>query len=138
MRRTLMAITAASASVVVGATIAIPFAAWLERTVAPVMVNWTVLGKARSDGDLLVWGTVVKARNCRFIPPILARDDTGQSYIVESMNPVRSMPWAATDTPHRFGPWRVAGGAGKVLTFEQIHRCHPMWDQVSELGTVTP
>lgn len=126
----------AGAAVVLGAVVVLPLAAKLEEHVWPPMRDWRVTEWYVDGRDVVLVGLVVKPRDCTYVPPPRARDETGQNYLVSSTSPTRVTSWGTSERPQRFGPWRVAGGAGKQLTFYQEFRCHPAWNIVIEHGTL--
>lgn len=89
----------------------------------PVIVDWMVTESRTVGEDLIVSGTMIKVRNCVFIPPTLARDEHGRNLQVLSTSPTAGKSWAADDKPQEWGPWQVVGGAGKKLTFINIYQC---------------
>lgn len=103
--------------------------------IAPVIVEWRVTESRTVGEDLIVSGTMVKQRDCLFIPPTLARDEHGRNLLVLSTSPTAGKSWAADDKPQRWGPWQVVGGAGKRLTFINLYQCWHGTPTVSELGT---
>lgn len=102
----------------------------------PVITGWVVQKVTLEGPDIIIAGIMAKVRDCDYLPPPHARDEQGQNYEVISTSPTRASSWDAAGTPQRFGPWRVKGGAGHRLTFYLEHRCHPMWRQITELGTL--
>jgi hypothetical protein len=108
----------------------------IEQLYFPVNVDWTPSSVTREGDNLIVAGTMVHARDCQYIPPPRARTIDGQGLLVESRSPTRATSWAVSDTPQRFGPWVVHGGAGKRVLFYQEHRCHLLWHITTDLGEV--
>lgn len=105
----------------------------------PVTTNWEPASVVTDGDDVIVSGTMIKARcSCRYVPPPRARDSVGQNYLIVSTSPTASSSWACSGQPQAFGPWRVKGGAGKVLTFYQEHQCSNLWTSFTELGRVVP
>lgn len=108
----------------------------VERWVAPVNTNWTATEVRAAGRDLIIAGTVVKQRNCEYIPPPIARAENGQNLYVESISPTATVSWPASDVPQKFGPWIVRDGAGRALKFYQRHDCHALWTTFTYLGEV--
>ena len=101
----------------------------------PVVEYWTVNDSKLDGDDLLLSGTMIKRRDCMFMPPTLARDTkTGRNFMVESGSPTAGKTWAASDYPQAFGPWRVRGAAGKTLVFINIYSCGDSRPSAVELG----
>lgn len=100
----------------------------------PVITDWVVT-ESRTDGeDLIVSGTMIKQRECVFIPPTLARDEHGRNLQVLSTSPTAGKSWASSDQPQRWGPWHVTGGAGKKLVFINLYQCWHASPTAMELG----
>lgn len=98
----------------------------VESSYFPVLSDWSPVDVRRDGQDLIVTGTMVKRRaECQYIPPQRVRDDTiGQHLQLVSMAPTSGVNWDDNDgRPQFFGPWRVVGGAGRVLEFYSEHRC---------------
>jgi len=107
----------------------------LYDTLRPVVTDWTVFNSEIDGADVLISGTLVKKRDCLFIPPTLARDiETGRNYAVVSTSPTAGKTWASSDLPQAWGPWRVINGAGKTLMFINIYQCGNSQPVASELG----
>lgn len=104
----------------------------------PVNRAWTVTHLWIDGRDIMVEGTMVKARACRYLPPVRARDDEGRHYRVESSSVTAKSSWSVSDKPQAFGPWRVVDAEGRRLTFYQEHQCTPLWVTFTELGTIDP
>jgi hypothetical protein len=100
----------------------------------PVVTDWHVISAAHDGDDLVLTGTMIKRRNCTFVPPTLARDREGRNYAVISAAATAGKTWAASDDPQQYGPWRVVGGAGKRLTFLNVYLCGRSSPSVVELG----
>lgn len=123
------------ALVAAGAMVALPWLAHtLEPAVFPVAAQWTVVSAVRDGNDLLLTGTMIKRRPCRYTPPVIVRDSVGQNYRMEHLSSVRGTSWAASPDPQRFGPWRIQDGVGKKLTFTMLYECHTLWPTFTELG----
>jgi hypothetical protein len=115
--------------------VAVPLIAHtLEPVLLPVATHWTVETATREGSDLLLSGTMVKRRPCLYTPPVIVRDSTGQNYRMEHLSAIRGTSWATSMQPQRFGPWKIYGGAGKVLTFTSLYECHLLWPTFTELG----
>ena len=106
-----------------------------EARLMPVTVEWAVKDVRRDGDDLYIGGTMIKRRPCLYLPPIIVRDEIGHNYLMEHQSAVRGNSWAASDTPQRFGPWKVHKGAGKLLTFSAVYECHSLWPTFNTLGT---
>jgi hypothetical protein len=105
----------------------------------PVAVNWVVTDERVEGDDLVLSGTMVKQRDCIFLPPTLARDlSNGRNYAVTSAAPTAGKTWAASRDPQAWGPWKVAGGAGKRLMFANIYVCGEHRPSAVELGVYAP
>lgn len=101
----------------------------------PATIKWTptritVIGK-----DLLVEGTQVKARNCKYLSPPRAFGKDGKPLLVESLSKTAGQNWPASPTPRPFGPWLVIDGASQPTTLLHEHQCHTgiVW---STLGVI--
>lgn len=136
MIRVAAAIVLGMVLTVIVSIVVIPTTAWVESELFPAMKDWQPTVVTIKGNDIELSGTVVKSRSCKYLPPPRARDENGTHYIVESDAPTRTMTWAPSDEPQKFGSWRVFGVRGKELTFYQEHRCHWLWDAVVVLGTI--
>lgn len=132
-----MLITAMSGVVAVMAgTLTLTTMPLIEAKVFPVMTDWTIT-EARIEGnDLIVSGTVVKRRDCTYIPPPRALASDGAQLLVRSYSPTARISWPAGAGPQQFGPWRVINGANRDVQFFFQHSCHAAYDIVTPLGTV--
>lgn len=106
--------------------------------VRPVIVEWKVTETRVEGADLILTGTMVKQRNCLYLPPTIARDQAGQNYAVESASPTAGKTWAATSEPQQFGPWRIPGGADKTLEFVNVYVCGNQRPSIVRLGVYVP
>lgn len=104
--------------------------------VFPVTTNWRPDGIQRDGNDLVVIGTMIKRRDCVYVPPPRARTESGVNLVIQSLAPASSVTYMADDKPQRFGPWRIVGGAKQRLTLYQHHSCHALWDTLTELGEI--
>jgi hypothetical protein len=105
----------------------------------PVVVNWVVTDERSEGDDLILSGTMVKQRDCIFLPPTLARDmSSGRNYAVSSAAPTAGKTWAASSDPQSWGPWTVKGGAGKRLMFANVYICGDHRPSAVELGIYIP
>lgn len=102
--------------------------------VHPITSDWIITESHVDGADIVLSGTMLKNRNCVFVPPTVARDSAGQNYPVVSSSPTAGKTWAASGQPQRFGPWRVVGGAGKRLTFINVYVCGEGRPSILELG----
>ncbi len=102
----------------------------------PVLHSWRADSVQRDGADLIVSGAVIKSRQCEYVPPPRARFENGLNVVVVSLSTTARLSWDSDDLPQRFGPWRVPGGAGHEVTFYQHHRCHALWDTITELGVI--
>ena len=98
----------------------------------------------KKGADLVITGTVVKRRaECVYVPPQRVRDDAiGRHLAIISMAPMSGHNWNDNDgRPQFFGPWRVVGGAGRVLEFYSEHRCpgqsHPTFSRLGRIDDTT-
>ena len=107
-----------------------------ENKYMPVMRDWSPGEVQNSGNDIVIMGTVRKARDCTYIPGLRVRDHKGQHLVITSRSPTADKSWMSSDVHQVFGPWVVVNGAGKRLTFYQEHVCHPLWHTFSELGTI--
>lgn len=107
----------------------------LQDRMTPVVTDWKVKTSSVEGPDLILSGTMVKNRDCIYLPPTLARDSTGLNRKVEIMNPTGPTTWAKDDQPQVWGPWRVPDGAGKSLTFINVYLCGTGRPTIVELGT---
>jgi hypothetical protein len=101
----------------------------------PVVRDWKVDAEATVGGDVVLTGTMIKQRDCVYLPPTLARDQNGQNYIVESTSPTAGKTWDADEAPQRWGPWTVRGAADKRLTFVIVYLCNGSNPTIVKLGT---
>jgi hypothetical protein len=99
----------------------------------PIITEWTVENAIQDGDDLVVSGTMIKHRDCVFVPPTMARDALGRNYTVFSSSPTAGKSWAASGEPQHWGPWRVHGGIGKRLTFVNVYLCDG-YPSVIDLG----
>lgn len=121
------------------APVVVPYLGGVYDKLFPVNKDWTVTRQWVEGADLLVEGTMVKARcTCKYVPPPRARDRDGFNFRVDSTSPTAATSWACDAKPQRFGPWRVVGAAGAEVTFYQEHQCTSLWTSFTELGTVKP
>ena len=104
-------------------------------TLRPVADHWTVTDAQIDGADAVLSGTMVKHRDCVYVPPTLARDAKGRNYQVTSASPTPGKTWDASPYPQQWGPWRVSGGANMRLTFIVVYLCAGNTPTVVELGT---
>lgn len=102
----------------------------------PVIEDWRPTLIQREGSDLLVTGTMVKNRPCRYIPPPRAKTPAGTHLPVVSLAPTAGLSWQPSETGVRFGAWRVIGGANETVTFYLQYSCTSLWDTYVELGVV--
>lgn len=110
---------------------------YIQRTaseVFPIKTGWVVQSARVAGADLIIEGTMIKHFACEYISPPRARDLNGVNYLVESHNTSKGKSWAASKEPQTWGPWRVFGGADKILLYYQQDRCHPLWDNFFNAG----
>jgi hypothetical protein len=100
----------------------------------PVATDWKVTNAGVIDDTLVLYGTMVKVRNCIFVPPTIARDSSGTNYQIESGSHTSGKTWAAGHNPQKWGPWYVKGAVGKRLTFINVYLCGASRPVVVELG----
>mgnify|MGYP000134343334 FL=1 len=100
----------------------------------PVATNWRVLDWRTEGDDIVLSGLMTKQRECVYVPPPMARDELGQNYELVNLSPANGGTWAVSGHPQKWGPWRVAGGAGKRLTFHILYSCGSEVS-ISDLGT---
>jgi hypothetical protein len=101
----------------------------------PVAENWKVTNSGSIDDTLVLHGSMVKNRDCIFVPPTVARDSNGVNYTVESGSHTAGKTWGASDKPQLWGPWYIKGGIGKKLTFINVYLCGNSRPVIVELGT---
>lgn len=104
----------------------------------PVLHDWQPTVAVHA-GDVFVTGTMRKrgAPACDYIPPPRALDlDSGSHLQVVSLSKSAGQNWVGSDERRTFGPWMVAGGAGKRLQFFSEHECSGLWRSFSVLGVV--
>lgn len=104
----------------------------------PVATQWKVLDQHVEGADLWLSGTMVKRRDCLYVPPPIARDSQGRSHRVISHSKTAGVPWDSTDQPQTFGPWQIDEGAGQFLTFAIVYVCAGNMPTIVELGTYAP
>ncbi len=104
----------------------------------PVVKKWRVETAVISGADVIFTGTLIKQRDCLFIPPVLARDQEGNPYAIVSNSPTAGKSWGVSDTPQNWGPWKVSGGAGKRLDFIATYICSRTMPIMLDLGTYQP
>lgn len=114
-------------SILVGPTI--------EVKLAPPVADWTVDIVAHEGQDLILAGSLRKTRTCDYQPPPRAVDEFGYNYVIESRNVAKIADWPVLGRPQRFGPWVIPGAAGHEVTVYQEHKCHPLWQVITVLGT---
>jgi hypothetical protein len=138
---TLSALWRYPSSILAGAAMmwfALPYApqiaADFEDRLAPVVTDWRVTDAQVFGADLVLRGTMIKRRSCTFLPPTVARDEAGQNHAVRSTSPTAGQTWAPAESPQRWGPWTIVGGAGKRLEFANVYACHGGWPSFTDLG----
>lgn len=99
----------------------------------PVIADWKVVEARAEQDDLVLHGTMLKTRDCLLVPPVIARDTAGQSYILESE--ARWQAKDASDEKQTWGPWRVRGAVGKKLKFLMVYICSGNTPTVIAVGT---
>tara|TARA_R110000772_G_scaffold121795_1_gene228050 strand:- start:2783 stop:3184 length:402 start_codon:yes stop_codon:yes gene_type:complete len=99
----------------------------------PVLTEFDARVIDRGVDAVIVTGTVIKKRNCEYIPYWTARTFSGRSLRVEI--PDTDLPnWATGNI--EFAPLIVYGvGQDQFEMFAQ-HRCHPFWTITTHLGVV--
>lgn len=102
----------------------------------PVHSQWRVASTEVDGDDVIISGTMLKNRDCRYIPPPRARTLDGQNLKVTSSSPTAEITWMSDAKPQNFGPWRIHGGARETVIVYQHHQCHFAWDTFTELGRV--
>jgi hypothetical protein len=102
----------------------------------PVKKDWVVETQAFDGNDLIISGTLVKARSCTYLPPPRARDNFGNTFLVQSLSAGPGISWVASKHPQKWGPWRVVNGKNKVIEFYMVDKCHFLWDNVTILGSL--
>lgn len=108
----------------------------VEAKLFPVMSDWTVTEAYVEGNDLIVKGTVIKRRDCTYIPPPRALAPDGAPLLVRSYSPTAQISWPAGAGPQQFGPWRVVNGAERDVQFFFQHSCHAAYDIVTPLGII--
>lgn len=108
----------------------------LEIRLKPVTSDWTATNIWADGDDLMVYGHMVKRRDCSYIPPPRAVSSEGRPLLVVSYAANKQSSWPASPDPVFFGPWRVVGGAGKIVDFTQEYRCHFAWPLFMYQGRV--
>ena len=88
----------------------------LEQSLFPVADGWRVETAVRDGDDLLLTGTMIRERPCRFLPPVVARNERGQNLKLVHQSAIGGTSWAPSSEPQKWGPWRIVGGAGQVLS----------------------
>lgn len=108
----------------------------LEAWVYPVKSGWKVTSAKLEGRELTISGTMIKHRNCQYIPGPRARDESAKNYFVESLSTTKNLAWIANDQPQAWGPWVIMVDADElpILEFYQQDRCHGMWDLFTVLG----
>ena len=86
--------------------------------------------------DLWISGSFRKLRNCQYIKPVRAVDETGRNLYVISHNPISGNNWQPSDRAQKFGPWQIAQGAGHQVTIYQEYECHDLWNQFDNIAIV--
>jgi hypothetical protein len=114
----------------------VPAAGQLFDDVFPVMHSWHPSSIERDGEDLIVRGSMVKARACAYLPPPIARFESGLNVRITSTASTAALSWGDTDAPQKFGPWRVPGGAGQRMTIYVHHSCSSLWHSTTELGVI--
>ena len=103
----------------------------IESKFYPTLENFVVTDYHFDSNDVIVTGTVVKARNCVYIPPWRSQSlKTGQMlHIVHE--PVDSVNWDKGKITTKF---RVVNGRNEPFRLFAEHQCHPIWRVFSDLG----
>lgn len=117
-------------------TVAMPGIGSAFDSMNPVIHSWRPTSVLQDGDDIVVSGTMVKARDCPFIAPPMARLETGQNVPIASTSPTAGMTWDNSEKPQRFGPWRIPGGARHHVTIYLRHQCHALWSTVTEVGVI--
>ena len=86
--------------------------------------------------DLWISGSFRKVRNCQYIKPVRAVDETGRNLYVVSHNPLAVNNWQPSAYAQTFGPWQIAQGAGHQVTIYQEYVCHDLWNQFDNIAIV--
>ena len=111
-----------------------PQAQAIDSYLNPVKTDWQVLDHRFEGEDIMMSGTLIKLRDCSYLPPPRARDRFGNTYLVQSYSPTANLSWSAQTVPQKWGPWRVIGAKNRVVEFYTVDRCHFLWDNVTILG----
>lgn len=120
----------------IAAATGIAAAKWAENRYFPVLKDWAPTSVQTVGEDLLVAGTQVKGRSCRYIPPIRAETSDGRHLVVESRATTSGQNWPPSLLPRQFGPWLIRGGAKQSVHLYAEHECHQGWRTFSALGRV--
>lgn len=102
----------------------------------PVSHGFQVTRQWTDGNDALIEGTVRKRWSCDYRAPPRALDVAiNASLPVESASRVQGDSWPADNQPRRVGPWRIVGGAGKLVELHHHHVCGGQ-DVFSPLGRI--
>jgi hypothetical protein len=103
----------------------------------PVVIEWRVTKVENVGDDVVLQGTMIKQRDCLYVPPTMARDQYGQNYVVESASPTAGVSWASGPEPQKWGPWIVRNAKGKTLAFSNTYVCDKN-SKIVRLGVYVP
>jgi hypothetical protein len=111
---------------------------FVERVVFHVIERFEVTSVDRYGPNVVISGTLRKARPCVLIQDVQAYTSDGHRLEAEFLDRdagATSRP-AIQGADQPFGPWVVKGGAGESVSLYALHRCHVFWTHETKLVTV--
>ncbi len=113
-------------------------AQFIENHFFPVVEKFTVTEVTRYGSNVVVSGTINKARPCVLLQDVQAFTKNGEALEVEFLD--RSAGYISRPVirvaSQPFGPWVIKGGANEVFSLYSLHRCHALWTQETKLVTI--
>ena len=100
----------------------------------PVITDWAVTHAVVEGEDVVLQGTMRKRRECLLVPPVIARDLVGAPYVLLA-------EWRAKDSSAKvipWGPWRIAYGARRDLSFTMVYICSGARPNIVAVGSYIP
>ncbi len=111
---------------------------FVERLLFPVIEQFVVTSVGRYGPNVIISGTLRKARPCELLQDVQAYTADGQRLEIDFLDRdagATSRP-AIQGADQPFGPWVVKGGAGESVSLYALHRCHVFWTHETKLVTV--
>lgn len=111
---------------------------YIDTTVFPVVSDFTVLKSYETPDGVVLEGVLTKKRNCEFIG-INAYTNSVKLVGVRFMDEPK--PGSVKPDTTRavriqmWGPWVIEDHNAATVSFTVRHKCHPVWNHVTDLGT---